>query len=86
MLRRRGTYEGGGDNSPIEEAFQRHLIEVNRWLNGKSNLKTLRVHYHRVLREPGATAEAVAEFLQSPLNVEAMTLEVDPTLHRNRMK
>lgn len=86
MLRRRGTYEGGGDPSPIEEAFQRHLVEVNRWLNGKASLQTLRVHYHRVLREPKATAEAVAEFLKIPLNIEAMTREVDPNLHRNRMK
>jgi hypothetical protein len=44
------------------------------------------VHYHRVLREPKATAEAVADFLKVPLNVEAMTQEVDPSLHRNRMK
>ena len=80
MLRRRGTYEGGDDNSPIEEAFQRHLIEVNRWLNGKPNVQVLRVHYHRTLREPKATAEAVAEFLKVPLNVEAMTREVDPSL------
>lgn len=86
MLKRRGTYEGGGDTSPIEEAFQRHLIEVNRWLNGKPNVQTLRVHYHRTLREPQAVAEAVAEFLKVPLDVEAMTREVDPDLYRNRMK
>jgi hypothetical protein len=86
MLRRRGTFEGGGDTSPIEEAFQRHLIEVNRWLNGKANVRVLRVHYHRTLREPKATAEAVAEFLKVPLDIEAMTREVEPSLYRNRMK
>ena len=86
MLKRRGTYEGGGDTSPIEEAFQRHLIEVNRWLNGKANIQVLRVHYHRTLREPQATAEAVAGFLQVPLNIEAMTRAVDQNLYRNRMK
>jgi len=86
MLRRRGTYEGGGDNSPIEEAFQRHLIEVNRWMNNKPNVQVLRVHYHRALREPQPTAQAVADFLQAKLNVEAMTREVDQSLYRNRMK
>jgi hypothetical protein len=86
MLRRRGNYEGGGDTSAIEDAFQSHLMEVNRWLNGKSNLQTLRVHYHRVLREPQTTAQAVADFLKLPLDIEAMTREVDPNLHRNRMK
>ena len=86
MLRRRGTYEGNTDNSPIEEAFQRHLIEVNRWLNGKPNVQVLRVHYHRALREPKATAEAVSEFLKVTLDTEAMTREVDSNLYRNRMK
>jgi len=86
MLRRRGTLESGGDNSPIEEAFQRHLLEVNRWLSGKPNIHVLRVHYHRALREPKLTAQAVAEFLNIPMDVEAMTREVDQNLYRNRMK
>lgn len=86
MLRRRGNYEGGGDTSPIEEAFQRHLIEVNKWLASKPNISVMRVHYHRILREPEATSEAVAEFLQVPLNIEAMTQQVDGSLYRNRMK
>ncbi|MFY9561459.1 MAG: sulfotransferase [Terriglobales bacterium] len=86
MLRRRGTLDPTVDSSPIEEAFQRHLIEVNRWLNGKPNVQVFRVHYHRTLREPKATAEAVAEFLKVPLNIEAMTREVDQNLYRNRMK
>jgi len=86
MLRRRGTFEANADNSTIEEAFQRHLIEVNRWLNGKPNVQVLRVHYHRALREPKATAEAVSEFLKVTLDTEAMTREVDSNLYRNRMK
>jgi hypothetical protein len=44
------------------------------------------VHYHRTLREPKAAAEAVAEFLKVPLDIEAMTREVDQSLYRNRMK
>jgi hypothetical protein len=86
MLKRRGTYEGGGDSSAIEDAFQRHLMDVNRWLTGKSNISVLRVHYHKTLREPQATAEAVADFLKVPLDVEAMTKQVDGSLYRNRMK
>ncbi len=86
MLRRRGISDTIGDNSAIEEHFQRHLIEVNRWLAGKRNTQVLRVHYHRVLREPKAIAEEVAAFLQVPLDVEAMVQQVDGSLYRNRMK
>jgi hypothetical protein len=86
MLRRRGTAASGGDTSAIEEAFQRHLVEVNKWLAGKDNVKILRVHYHRVLREPQTVADEIAAFVQEPLDIEAMVRQVDSSLYRNRMK
>lgn len=86
MLRRRGNADSIGDNSAIEEFFQRHLIEINRWLASKSNVQVMRVHYHRILREPKVVAEEVAAFLQVPLDIEAMTRQVDGSLYRNRMK
>src|ERR1035438_7830191 len=49
MLRRRGNADSNADTSAIEEAFQRHLIEVNKWLAGKANVQVSRVHYHRVV-------------------------------------
>jgi len=86
MLRRRGNTDSNADTSALEEAFQRHLIEVNKWLAGKANVRVSRVHYHRVLREPKAVAEEIAAFLQTPLDIEAMVRQVDGSLYRNRMK
>jgi hypothetical protein len=86
MLRRRGNADTIGDNSAIEEHFQRHLVEVNKWLEGKANMQVCRVHYHRVLREPKAVAEEIAAFLQVPLDIDAMVGQVDGSLYRNRMK
>jgi hypothetical protein len=86
MLRRRGNADSNSDTSAIEEAFQRHLIEVNKWLAEKPNMRVSRVHYHRVLREPKAVAEEVAAFLQLPLDLQAMVRQVDGRLYRNRMK
>ena len=86
MLRRRGNADSAAVNSAIEEAFQRHLVEVNKWLAGQRNLQVLRTHYHRVLREPKAVAEEIAAFLQVPLDIEAMVRQVDGSLYRNRMK
>ena len=86
MLRRRGTYQAVADTSPIEQAFQRHLVEVNQWLAGKPHVKVLRVHYHRVLREARTVAEEVAQFLGAALDVGAMAQQVDGSLYRNRMK
>ncbi|HKB97302.1 MAG TPA: sulfotransferase domain-containing protein [Terriglobales bacterium] len=86
MLRRRGNADSNDETSAIEEAFQRHMIEVNKWLAGKVNVQVSRVHYHRVLREPKAVAEEIAAFLGVPLDIEAMVRQVDGSLYRNRMK
>lgn len=87
MLRRRGNADSiVSDTSAIEEAFQRHLVEVNKWLSGKPNVQLMRVHYHRVLREPKVVAEEVVAFLNLPLEIEAMVGQVDGSLYRNRMK
>jgi len=86
MLKRRGTSEAGGNSSVVEQAFQRHLIDVDKWLASKAQTKFLRVHYHRVLREPQKVAEELTEFVGSPLDVKAMVEQVDGSLYRNRMK
>jgi hypothetical protein len=86
MLRRRGTFDPGEDNSVVARAFQDHLSDVYAWLNGRPYVKVNRVQYHAVLREPRETAEAVAKFLEMPLDVEAMTRQVDGTLYRQRKK
>jgi hypothetical protein len=85
MLKRRGTYEGATP-AAVGELFQRHLIEVNRFLSSKPNTSVYRIHYHRVLREPQVVAEEVAAFVGVPLDVKAMVGQVDGSLYRNRMK
>ena len=86
MLRRRGTFDPGEDNSVVARAFQDHLSDVYAWLNSKPYVKVSRVQYHAVLREPKEAAEAVAKFLELPLDVEAMTRQVDGTLYRQKGK
>jgi hypothetical protein len=90
MLRRRGNADSVASSSAetyaIEEAFQKHLLEMNKWVEGKENMQMMKVHYHRVLREPRPVAEEVTAFLQGPLDIDAMVKQVDGSLYRNRMK
>jgi len=86
MLRRRGTFDPGEDTSVVARAFQDHLSDVYAWLNSKPYVKVSRVQYHAVLNEPKAVAETVAKFLALPLDVTAMTQQVDGTLYRQRRK
>ena len=84
MLVRRGNAAGAEDTRKIQAAFQRHLIEVNKQLAARSDVAVLRMQYRSVLHEPRAAAEAIAEFLKVPVNIEAMTQQVDANLYRNR--
>jgi hypothetical protein len=84
MLHHRGNSADEENALAITKAFQNHLFEVNTWLNGKPYVKITRLHYHNVLKEPKMVAEGLGQFLETPLNVEAMTQQVDATLYRQR--
>ncbi len=86
MLRRRGTYKEGADPAAISAAFEKHLREVYAWLDGKPNVKALRVPYHEVLSKSKEIGQQLAQFLGIPLAVEAMVQQVDASLYRNRSK
>ena len=84
MMRRRGTYKDGADPAAMAAAFEKHLREVYAWLDGKAYVKSLRVPYREALQGPAEISRRIAEFLGLPLNVEAMTQQVDASLYRNR--
>jgi len=86
MLRRRGTYKEGVDPSVIAKAFEKHLKEVDAFLEGKAHLKTIRLPYHELLYKPQEASERIAAFLDTALDVEAMARQVDASLYRNRAK
>ncbi len=86
MLRNRGTSESTENISTVLKAFQDHLFEVNAWLNGKANIKVLRVPYHRVLNGPREVSGKIGQLFEKKLNIEAMAQQVDQTLYRQRTK
>ncbi len=84
MLRRCGTYKKGGNPAAMAAAFEKHLREVDAWLNAKAHVKILRIAYHDVLQNPRTISEKLADFLGVTLNCEAMSGQVDQSLYRNR--
>ncbi len=84
MIRRRGSVGVAVDDAVLSKAFENHLKQVELWFKSNPKIRVLRVNYHHVLREPRAVSEKVAEFLQQPLDIAAMTRQVDPALHRQR--
>ena len=86
MLRRRGTYKEGTDPALISAAFEKHLREVYAWMDTKQYVRALGVQYHDVLSKPREISQQLAQLLDVPLDVEAMTQQVDASLYRNRSK
>jgi hypothetical protein len=83
MLRRRGTSSSVGQDF-MAAAFTKHLKEVQAWLNKRQQISVCAVAYGNLVRDPLATTQTVRDFLALDLNVEAMILQVDPSLYRNR--
>jgi hypothetical protein len=84
MMRRRGTFKEGATPAAMAAAFEKHLREVYAWMGSKANVKSIRVVYHDVLKEPERVSTEIAEFVGVPLNVGAMIGQVDSSLYRNR--
>lgn len=83
MLRRRGTYKPS-DPAAITKAFEKHLKEVDAWLEDKSYVSCFRVAYHDLLTKPKEIVRTASEFLGIQLDLEAMARQVDSSLYRNR--
>jgi hypothetical protein len=83
MLKRRGSPEFV-DSARLTSAFRDHMREIVDWLEHRSDIAVCRVGYRKVLSDPTGPANAVRDFLNIDLNVEAMALVVDPSLYRNR--
>jgi hypothetical protein len=69
----------------IIRAFEKHLKEVESWLERQPNMAVIYVEYSAVLREPYAEASRIADFLEQRLDLEAMVGKVEVSLHRERM-
>jgi hypothetical protein len=84
MIRRRGTTGAPLPPAALIAGLAAHLNQVNAWLKGKANLSVYRVEHQDVLREPLRTSESIQQFLKRPLDVVAMSQQIDTSLYRQR--
>ncbi len=84
MMRRRGTFKDGANSAIMAAAFEKHLREVYAWFGGKPYVHSLLLPYHDVLKNSQAICQRLIDFVGLPLDVQAMTEQVDASLYRNR--
>jgi hypothetical protein len=84
MLERLGREVAPVPQSQVVAAFTKHLKEVKMWLPEQPNMSVHYVDYPSVVQQPAVESARIAEFLGQPLNIEAMTAQVEKSLYRER--
>lgn len=83
MLQRRNETSTLGD-SEMEAKFREHLRAVKYWTARKSNIRITFVNYSQVVEAPDTLCKSIADFLERPLDLQAMQSVPRQTLYRNR--
>jgi LPS sulfotransferase NodH len=72
------------DDAEMARLFEKHLREVQTWLDQQPNIACLDIDYNAMLRDPSPQLAHVLPFLDCALDVEKMAEVVDPALYRQR--
>jgi predicted ATPase len=83
MLQRRNETSALSD-AEMEAQFREHLRAVKYWTARKSNMRILFVKYSEMVKAPENLCRSIADFLELPLNLEAMQSVPSQSLYRNR--
>jgi len=84
MIRRRGTSGAALPHMAMSAALATHVNQVRSWLRDKANVSLCYVEYHQLLFEPLRASQTIREFVKRPLDVAAMSRQVDQSLYRQR--
>ncbi len=83
MLIRRSEQSDITDEQ-MKAQFNEHVRAVKYWVARKPNMRVLYVKYRDVMNSSADVIESIAEFLEVPLNIEAMQAVPNQSLYRNR--
>ena len=86
MLIRRGEDPDKMDDAQMARLFEKHLKQIDEWLQSQNNFRVLYVHYSDILADPRPQIERINSFLGGQLNTDGMITAVDPNLYRNRQQ
>ena len=83
MLQRRNEKSTHSD-AEMEAQFREHLRAVKYWAARKTNMRILFVKYSEMVKDPESLCKSIADFLEIPLDLQAMQSVPSQSLYRNR--
>lgn len=84
MLIRRGEDPNKVSDADLTRLFEKHLAQVDAFIQSQPNIARLDADYNRLLTDPAPLARAINDFLGGTLDVDKMIEVVDPALYRQR--
>jgi hypothetical protein len=84
MLKRTGRPADVISDEKMAALFQKHLSQVEKWIEEQPNIEVLYVHYGEIIADSHKEVERIDQFLGTRLNTEKMAGVVDRTLYRQR--
>jgi hypothetical protein len=83
MLENRGE-ENKVDDETMAALFNKHVKQVEEWMDNQRNLKYFDVDYNAIITNPAPYIKKINQFLGGQLDESAMLEVVDPKLYRQR--
>jgi hypothetical protein len=83
MLERRNEKSLISDEEMTAQ-YNDHLRSVKYWLPRQPNIHVLYVSYNSMMNQPEELCDSIVNFLELPLDVNAMREVPNPSLYRNR--
>ncbi len=83
MLERRNEKSNVSD-AEMEAQFREHLKVIKYWLARQPNMEVMYVDYNRMMADPDAYCQKIADFVGQPLDVQKMRSVPNERLYRNR--
>jgi hypothetical protein len=84
MIQKLGTQAPALAPEGMERALEAHLKQVKALLRLRPEMSVCWTGYHDTLQDPQSVCNTIQQFLGIPLNVPAMTAQVDLSLYRQR--
>jgi len=84
MLVRRGEPTDKIDDDTLGALFQKHLLQVEKWLSQQPNIGVTYVNYNDILQNPEPDIQKVVQFLDMNLDESLMLGVPESKLYRQR--
>lgn len=84
MLERRGEPTDRISDDELAKLFEKHLFQVEGWLDKQPNFDVLYVHYNEILKSPQEYIDKINAFLGNSLDTQGMSSVIDKSLHRQK--